>query len=154
MTLSAYEESALVKIQSAARGKVAREELKRLEADEKEEREWRIALSKRRERIERLERELQHVEEMPAAAVDTYSQTARYGRNNKDAAARAIQGIFRYTESSQTAPKFSTLPATVNPATAPSRDPTEGSQRVSREEFRARLDRRMSSTRCECRKSI
>ena len=94
-SLLANEEKALVKIQCAARNKTARAERKRLEEERDEERQWRIALDKRRERIERLERELAHVEEMPAAAVDKYSSTARYGRNNKDAAARAIQGVFR-----------------------------------------------------------
>mmetsp|Transcript_41817 Transcript_41817/g.104571 ORF Transcript_41817/g.104571 Transcript_41817/m.104571 type:complete len:304 (+) Transcript_41817:232-1143(+) len=95
-SLLASEEAALVSIQCAARGKMARQERKRLEADREEEKVWRLSLSRRRERIERLERELHLVEEMPAAQVDHYASTARYGRSNTNAAARTIQGIFRF----------------------------------------------------------
>eukprot|EP00282_Hemiselmis_andersenii_P003277 CAMPEP_0114133788 /NCGR_PEP_ID=MMETSP0043_2-20121206/13817_1 /TAXON_ID=464988 /ORGANISM="Hemiselmis andersenii, Strain CCMP644" /LENGTH=281 /DNA_ID=CAMNT_0001227397 /DNA_START=44 /DNA_END=889 /DNA_ORIENTATION=- len=75
---------------------MARQERKRLEGEREEERVWRLSLSRRRERIERLERELHLVEEMPAAQVDHYASTARYGRSNTNAAARTIQGIFRF----------------------------------------------------------
>lgn len=56
-----------------------------------------LRLSRRRERIERLEREVSVVEEMAPAAVEKYSTTARYGRSNTDAAARTLQGVFRYS---------------------------------------------------------
>eukprot|EP00285_Hemiselmis_virescens_P015854 CAMPEP_0173400870 /NCGR_PEP_ID=MMETSP1356-20130122/49253_1 /TAXON_ID=77927 ORGANISM="Hemiselmis virescens, Strain PCC157" /NCGR_SAMPLE_ID=MMETSP1356 /ASSEMBLY_ACC=CAM_ASM_000847 /LENGTH=115 /DNA_ID=CAMNT_0014360891 /DNA_START=240 /DNA_END=584 /DNA_ORIENTATION=- len=95
-SLLAHEEAALVRIQSGVRGKMARAEKKRLEGERQDEKTWRVSLSRRRERIERLERELHLVEEMPAVQVDQYASTARYGRSNTNAAARTIQGIFRF----------------------------------------------------------
>jgi len=48
-----------------------------------------------RQRIERLERELRHVENLPALEVDRYAATARYGMRGVEAAVQTIQGAWR-----------------------------------------------------------
>jgi len=109
--LSLKEERALLVIQSAFRCHEARAERRRLVEDREEEERWRKALARRRERIERLEREINIVEEMAPAAVDKYASTARYGRSNTDAAARTIQGLFRCVVRSKARAKAKTAQA-------------------------------------------
>jgi len=82
-------------VQCAVRCGLARRELRQLRAWFEEEHKWRQALKRRRARIERLERELRHVENMPALDVDRYAATARYGMRGVEAAVQTIQGAWR-----------------------------------------------------------
>jgi len=82
-------------IQNAYRCKVAKQELAFLKDDYAEEMKWRQQLRRRRARIEQLERELQHVEELPSSEVDKFATTSRFGLRNHDAAVRTIQGAWR-----------------------------------------------------------
>lgn len=73
----------------------ARQEVKLLRSEREEEKRWRQALQRRRARIERLERELRHVEELPASEIERYTSGARYGLKNTHACAMTIQGAWR-----------------------------------------------------------
>jgi len=93
--LSLSEDHAAIRLQCVGRMFFSRREIKRLRRDCEEEERWRQALQRRRARIERLERELRHVEELPASEIERYTFDARYGLNNKHASARTIQGAWR-----------------------------------------------------------
>lgn len=89
------DDAAATRLQCAGRMFFARREAKLLRTELEEEQRWRQALQRRRARIERLERELRHVEELPASDIERYTSGARYGLNNKLASARTIQGAWR-----------------------------------------------------------
>jgi len=93
--LSAAEKAALRVIQCSLRCALSRRQLRQLSSWFEEEQKWRQALKRRRARIERLERELRHVENMPAMDVDRYAATARYGMRGVEAAVQTIQGAWR-----------------------------------------------------------
>ena len=85
------EDEALLVIQCAVRCRLSKRELRQLRAWHLEDQKWRLALKRRRQRIERLERELRHVENLPAVDVDRYASTARYGMRGIEAAVQTIQ---------------------------------------------------------------
>jgi len=89
------DDAAATRLQCAGRMFFARRDAKLLRTELEEERRWRQVLGRRRARIERLERELRHVEELPASDIERYTGSARYGLNNKLASARTIQGAWR-----------------------------------------------------------
>jgi hypothetical protein len=93
--MSADEQQALMVIQRSVRCSLARRELRQLRAWFEEDNKWRLALKRRRQRIERLERELGYVENLPALDVDRYAAMARYGMNGVAAAVQTIQGAWR-----------------------------------------------------------
>lgn len=86
---------ATVVIQCAVRCGLARRVTRREREWWEEDQRWRQALLRRRQRIERLERELRHVENLPALDVDRYAATARYGIKGTTAAVQTIQGFWR-----------------------------------------------------------
>mmetsp|Transcript_46510 Transcript_46510/g.72795 ORF Transcript_46510/g.72795 Transcript_46510/m.72795 type:complete len:235 (+) Transcript_46510:141-845(+) len=94
-SLSEEEAQFLVKIQNAIRIRFAKREFKELKKEFDEEEEWRAALRRRRQRIEKLERELQHVEELQPVDVERFVASSRYGLQNNTSAASCIQGFWR-----------------------------------------------------------
>jgi DNA repair exonuclease SbcCD ATPase subunit len=92
---SEAEKDALRVIQCSIRCAISRGRLRQLSSWFEEEQKWRQTLKRRRARIERLERELRHVENMPALDVDRYAATARYGMRGVEAAVQTIQGAWR-----------------------------------------------------------
>ncbi len=70
------EKRALRVIQCAVRCSLAKRQHQQLRKWWDEDQKWRLALKRRRQRIERLERELRHVENLSAVDVDRYAVTA------------------------------------------------------------------------------
>ena len=67
VSTSNKEADAAITIQKSIRLHLARNQLSNLRKELEEEREWRSSLAKRRERIQKLERELRYLEDLPAA---------------------------------------------------------------------------------------
>ena len=86
---------AIAVIQRALRCGLARRDLRQLRTWFEEDNKWRQVLKRRRKRIEKLERELRHVESLPALEVDRYASTARFGMSGVVAAVMTIQGAWR-----------------------------------------------------------
>ena len=89
------ERTALRVIQCAVRCGIARRVTRREREWWEEDQRWRQALHRRRQRIERLERELRHVESLPAFDADRYASTARFGIKGTTAAVQTVQGFWR-----------------------------------------------------------
>ena len=117
---SLSEDHAAIRLQCVGRMFLSRREIKRLRKDCEEEERWRQALQRRRARIERLERELRHVEELPASEI---------GKIHLRCALRSEQ---QARVGSDDSGGMASWAAGQAPAAAHGRDPREGCAQASR----------------------